>query len=75
MCGWHATAPLPSPQVMVDAVAWNDVADVLVAFADGQLVTWLYPAVVLVDKDLLPATRLSEDAADFGKLPQVRCVV
>ena len=39
---------------MVDTISWNDQADILVALADGKLVTWYHPAVVYVDRDLLP---------------------
>jgi len=56
---------------MVDSVAWNDVSDTLVALADGKLVTWTYPNVVFVDKDLLPATTTSKAGDMFGKLPQI----
>ena len=38
---------------MVDCVAWNDSSDMLAALADGKLLTWLYPSVVFVDKDLV----------------------
>lgn len=38
---------------MVDCIVWNDCSDMLAALADGQLVTWMYPGVVFVDKDLL----------------------
>ena len=38
---------------MVECVAWNDSSDMLAALGDGQLLTWLYPSIVFVDKDLL----------------------
>lgn len=56
---------------MVDSVAWNDISDTLVALADGKLVTWTYPNVVYVDKDLLESTTTSKAAESFGKLPQI----
>lgn len=40
-------------QTMVDTVAWNDSSDMLAALADGKLVSWLYPGIAFVDKDLI----------------------
>jgi len=56
---------------MVDTVAWNDHADILVALADSKLITWYHPAVVYVDRDLLPATRVEKDGTMFGKLASI----
>jgi intraflagellar transport protein 80 len=56
---------------MVDTISWNDQADILVALADSKLVTWYHPAVVYVDRDLLPATRVERDGTMFGKLAQI----
>ena len=58
-------------QTMVDSVAWGDEADVLVTLTDGKMVTWYYPQVVWVDRDLMHATRESVDRPDFGKIPQI----
>lgn len=56
---------------MVDTIKWNDQADILVALADSKLVTWYHPAVVYVDRDLLPATRVEKDGTMFGKLATI----
>ena len=56
---------------MVDTIKWNDQADILVALADSKLVTWYHPAVVYVDRDLLPATRVEKDGTMFGKLASI----
>jgi intraflagellar transport protein 80 len=56
---------------MVDTISWNDQADILVALADSKLVTWYHPAVVYVDRDLLPATRVERDGTMFGKLAHI----
>lgn len=57
-------------QTMVDCAIWNDSSDMLAALADGKLVTWMYPAAVFVDKDLVDGIRESKDGGDFGKMPQ-----
>lgn len=57
-------------QTMVDCVAWNDSSDMLAALADGQLLTWLYPAVVSIDKDLIAGIREAKDGSEFGKMAQ-----
>ena len=55
----------------VDTAAWNDSSDQLIAIADGKLVTWSYPAIAYVDKDLLPLTTFTQDGADYLKMPQI----
>lgn len=42
---------------MVSSVAWHDVHETLVAITDGVLTTWFYPAILYVDRDLLPLTK------------------
>ena len=56
---------------MVDTMAWNDEADVLVALADSKLITWYHPATVFIDSDLLPETRTEQDGTRFGKLSTI----
>jgi len=56
-------------QTQVDTIAWNDTSDMLCAVADARLVTWLYPNVCFVDRDLIAATTFSRDASEFGKVP------
>jgi len=58
-------------QTQVDSMAWNDTSDMLCAIADGRFMTWYYPNVVFVDRDLLPGTAAEKDATDFGKVPQI----
>jgi intraflagellar transport protein 80 len=72
--GSGATDTLGAPfklHTMVDTISWNDHADILVALADSKLVTWYHPAVVYVDRDLLPATRVERDGTMFGKLASI----
>jgi intraflagellar transport protein 80 len=53
---------------MVSSAAWNDLTEGLVAITDGQLVTWYYPSVVFVDRDLLQLTREVRASGDeFGR--------
>ena len=37
----------------VDSMIWNDKSDMLTAIADCRLLTWYYPNVVYVDRELL----------------------
>jgi intraflagellar transport protein 80 len=55
---------------MVDCAIWHDSTDMLAALSDGKIVTWYYPSVVFVDKDLVADTKEAHDAIDFGKTPQ-----
>jgi intraflagellar transport protein 80 len=67
----------PNPiklQTMVDSIAWADTYDSLVAIADGNMLTWLYPHAFYVDADLATASRVIADPsvpAMFGLLPQI----
>jgi len=56
---------------MVDSFSWNDSTDMLVALIDQRLVTFLYPSVVFVDKDLLPMTQQAKQCADAGKYANI----
>eukprot|EP00742_Colponemidia_sp_Colp-10_P003383 GILJ01003603.1.p1 GENE.GILJ01003603.1~~GILJ01003603.1.p1 ORF type:complete len:791 (-),score=83.24 GILJ01003603.1:145-2424(-) len=56
---------------MVDTCMWNDSTDMLTAVADRKLLTWYYPNVVYVDRDLLEATKGCKDALAVGKLSQL----
>jgi len=56
---------------MVDTFMWNDGCDMLCALADSQLLTWLYPSTVFIDKDLLPLTVLSQSALEAGKYAEL----
>jgi len=55
----------------VDSIEWNDSSDMLVAVADGKVVTWYYPNVVYVDRGLLALTSSSREATELGKLPAI----
>merc|ERR1719181_989789 len=55
----------------VDTIAWNETADMLCAIADGRFICWYYPNVVSIDRDLLPATTVTQDASEFGKVPHI----
>ncbi|KAK3862875.1 hypothetical protein Pcinc_031302 [Petrolisthes cinctipes] len=52
---------------MVQSLCWNDGANMLAALQDAKFTVWFYPAVVFVDRDLLPVTTLEKDASEFGK--------
>jgi intraflagellar transport protein 80 len=56
---------------MVDSVKWNDHTDMLVAISDGQFVTWYYPGIVYVDRDLLQYIRSNRTDTDTGKRSQI----
>jgi intraflagellar transport protein 80 len=56
---------------MVDTFKWNDSTDMLIALIDEKLVLFIYPAVVYVDKDLLPKTQESKTCTDAGKHAQI----
>ncbi len=56
---------------MVDSVKWNDNTDMLVAICDGQFVTWHYPGIVYVDRDLLAYTKSVRSDTDAGKRSQI----
>jgi intraflagellar transport protein 80 len=55
---------------MVDCAIWHDSTDMLAALSDGKIVTWYYPNVVFVDKELVADTKEAHEAIDFGKTPQ-----
>lgn len=55
----------------VESFAFNDDTNVLVGLADGCLKFWYYPEVVLTDKDLLPLTTSSSEAAEYGHSAQI----
>jgi len=54
---------------MVDCAAWHETTEMLAAISDSKIVTWYYPNVVFVDKDLVAETKEVHDAVDFGKTP------
>ncbi len=56
---------------MTDTLYWNDVSDTLAAVADNNLVSWYYPGIAYVDRDLLVRSKVSRSAEVFGKLPQI----
>jgi len=56
---------------MIDAFIWSDSTDMLVGLGDQKLMTWLYPATVFIDKDLLPLTVLTQNAQDAGKNAEI----
>jgi len=56
---------------MVDTFMWNDQTDMLVALIDEKLVIFMYPAVLFVDKDLLPKTFVTKTCTDGGKYAQI----
>lgn len=67
--------PTVSPMVaitklatMVDSIRWHETHAILCALTDGQYAVWTIPFVVMVDRDLLPLSRLSRDcSAEAGK--------
>merc|ERR1712224_1054786 len=56
---------------MVDTFMWNDTTDQLIAYIDEKLVTYIYPSVVFVDKDLLEKTLHKKACNDAGKYAQI----
>ena len=61
---------------MVDAAAWNESCDALLAVGDGRMTTWLYPHGLLGggDADLADAAKVSGDpavVASFGPLATI----
>jgi intraflagellar transport protein 80 len=56
---------------MVETFMWNDSTDMLIALTDDKLVTYIYPSVVFVDKDLLPKTQQIKTVTDAGKYAQI----
>jgi len=56
---------------MVDTFMWNDSTDMLIALIDEKLVSYIFPSVVFVDKDLLPKTLQTKTCADAGKYAQI----
>jgi len=71
ICTLQAKARPHKLATMVSSTRWNDTSEVLVAISDGRLITWYYPSVVFVDRELLPKVKsASEDAhvlLEFGK--------
>lgn len=68
--------PVTNPRIekltgMVDSIAWCSSCDVLVALADGDMVTWQHPAAAFVDRDLLAAGCERQPQPAFGKLPSI----
>merc|ERR1719245_821344 len=50
---------------------WNDSTDMLIALIDDKLHIYIYPAVVFVNKDLLPKTLQTKMCNDAGKFAQI----
>lgn len=70
--------PLQKPEVvkiaaMVDTFIWNEHYDILACVADSKLVTWFFPNAVYIDKDLMDQAKMTRDARDLGKYPQMLC--
>lgn len=62
-------------QAQVDAAAWHNAAEILVAVADAKLVTWAYPNMVYVDRTLLPDVVETRDGAAFLQLASITAFV
>merc|ERR1712232_940510 len=56
---------------MVETFMWNESTDMLIALVDENLVIYIYPSVVFVDKDLFPKTLINKACADAGKYAQI----
>lgn len=59
----------------VDTAAWNDTSEVLVAIADGKMLTWSYPNMVYVDRTLISEIVESRDGANFLKMSSISTFV
>lgn len=57
---------------IVDSFQWNDGNDMLACISDGKLLTWFYPNAIYVDKDLMNKAMAVKEAADVGKLAQMK---
>jgi len=65
--GTGLIAPPYKLATQVDSAAWNESGtDILAAIVDGQMVFWYYPAVVHIDRDLLPLTKSDSAMAAGG---------
>lgn len=73
LCGVHSKQPSQKIATMVSSMMWNDITETLVALSDGRLVTWYYPSVVFVDRELLAKTRSAKEDAgeEFGRNDQI----
>eukprot|EP00750_Incisomonas_marina_P002863 INCI12731.1.p1 GENE.INCI12731.1~~INCI12731.1.p1 ORF type:complete len:766 (-),score=142.09 INCI12731.1:1994-4291(-) len=56
---------------MVDSCEWSDASECLVALSDGNLIQYLYPRMVFVDRELVPQSTFSQPAVDLGKNPRL----
>jgi len=56
---------------MTDSFAWNDSSDMITACSDGNLITFLYPNTVYVDRTLLGPSTTTLACPSFGKAPQL----
>eukprot|EP00164_Ancoracysta_twista_P001772 GFYU01002327.1.p1 GENE.GFYU01002327.1~~GFYU01002327.1.p1 ORF type:complete len:763 (-),score=200.01 GFYU01002327.1:142-2430(-) len=56
---------------MTDSVMFNDRTGMLCALMDNKFVTWYYPNVAYVDRDLMELTKVEVDAREFKKEPQI----
>jgi len=57
---------------IVDSFQWNDSNDMLACISDGKLLTWFYPNAIYVDRDLMNKAMATKEAADVGKLAQMK---
>jgi len=71
--GGKGQPPVPSYKLHshVESCVFSDETDVLVGLADGRLHVWYQPAVVFVDRDLLPLTTSSSEAQEYGRGAQI----
>lgn len=56
---------------MVQSLKWNANSNMLAAILDSRFCTYLYPAVIFVDRNLLHRTIIERDSGEFGKNPTI----
>lgn len=69
--GGNLTPPTFKLGSHVESFIFNDETNVLVGLADGSLKFWYQPDVAFADRDLLPLTASSSDAAEYGRSAQI----
>jgi len=54
-----------------DSFIWHDQFDILASISDNKLITYYYPNVVYIDKDLVELCMQSKEAPEIGRMSQM----
>ena len=54
---------------MIQSLKWNTTTNMLATIQDSRFTTYLFPAVIFVDRNLLPRTTIEKETTEFGKNP------